>query len=318
MASTDLKDPYAVLGVPKTATADVLKKAFRDLAKKYHPDRNKDDKTSELKFKEINSAYDILGDEKKRARYDRGEIDAAGNERGFAGGGYGGQTGDFDFGTRRANSGGGGGFNFNAEDIFSELFGGGRRQQQSRQSSGRSTFNEAIKGEDLKYDLSVTFLEAVRGGKRRITLSNGRTVDIAIPAGTKDGDTLRLKGFGGASRGGGAAGDAHISLKVEPHSYFTLKGLDIHVDVPISLPEALLGGEITAPTLDGPVSVKVPKGANSGTQLRLKGKGVTPKNGTSGNQILTLKIMLPEKEDADLAKFVEKWAGKHSYNPRKF
>lgn len=322
MAATNLKDPYSVLGVTKSADEAALKKAFRDLAKKYHPDRNKDDKAAEARFKEINAAYDLLGDPKKRARFDRGEIDAAGNEQGFASAGSGSGFGNYDFtgrGRGETSSSNFGGFNFNADDIFSELFGGAQKKQQSHRGPRGGGFNQAIKGDDVKYDLSVTFYEAVRGGTRRITLANNKTIDITIPVGTKDGDTLRLKGLGMLSRGGGSPGDAHITLKVEAHSSFTLKGLDVLLEVPISLPEAVLGGEINVPTLDGQVTVKVPKGANSGTQLRLKGKGsVNKKTGTQGDQYLTLKIVLPEKEDAELSKFVEKWAGKHSYNPRRF
>lgn len=339
----DTKDPYAVLGVPKTASAAELKKAFRDLAKKYHPDRNRDDKTLEAKFKQINSAYEILGDETKRARYDRGEIDANGQERGFGGAGGPGSGGfagsestfrdfGFDFGAggrRSSSSSGGGGFGFNPEDIFSELFGGGRNRQsghagggqggaRSRARASGAGAEQALKGEDIRYELSVTLQEAVRGGKRRIQLATGKTIDVTIPPGTQTGDTLRLKGQGVPSHSRGPTGDALVTLTVEPHAYFTQRGLDLMLDVPISLSEAVMGAEIKVPTLDGQVSVKVPKNANSGTQLRLKGKGATNRTGASGDQYLTLKIMLPEKENEELSKFVEKWGAKNSYNPRKF
>ncbi len=325
------KDPYAVLGVPKSADAATLKKAFRDLAKQHHPDKNKGNKTAEAKFKEINTAYDLLSDPTKRARFDRGELDAAGNERGYSGGGQrsgaGGASGfsgfDFNQGGAGRTSSAGGSFGFDAEDLFSELF--GRARGKSQQSAGGQQqrtrgFEQAIPGEDVRYELAITLAEAVRGGKRRITLATGKTIDVTIPPGTADGDTLRLKGQGSASRAGGPAGAALVELKIEPHGHFTFKAPNLYVDVPISLQEAVLGGEIKVPTLDGPVTVKVPKGSNSGTQLRLKGKGALARTEKEqpGDQYLTLKVMLPEKPDAELTKLVEAWGETHKYNPRKF
>ena len=315
------RDPYAVLGVPKTADAAALKKAFRDLAKKYHPDKTKGDKAAEVKFKEINSAYDLLGDPAKRAKFDRGELDAAGNERAYTNAGpRAGATGgfnprDFNFGGGAQSAGGS--FNFDdAGDIFSEFFGGGSK----RTRGAGAGFQQAIAGEDVRYELAVTLAEAVRGGKRRIQLATGKTIDVAIPPGTNDGDTLRLKGQGAPSRGGGPNGAALVELKIEPHPHFTLKGRDILLDVPITLQEAVLGGEIRVPTLDGNVTVKVPPGSNTGATLRLKGKGALParSGGEAGDQYLTLKVTLPEKQDAALVELVESWAAKHSYNPRKF
>jgi DnaJ-class molecular chaperone len=316
------KDPYQVLGIPKSASADEVKRAFRELAKKYHPDKTKGDKAAEVKFKEINTAYDILGDAAKRRRFDRGEIDAAGNERAYTSAndgpwagkssGFAGGTNfrDFNF-TDNTQRGGG----FSAEDIFSDLFGTRGNKNKSR----GGPFDRASKGDDLPYDLAITLFEAVRGGKRRIKLPNDRTIDVAIPTGTTDGQTLRLKGLGEAGRSGGPNGDALVTLKVEKHPFFVMKGLNIHVEVPVTLYEAVLGGDIKVPTLDGPVNVKVPAGSNSGTQLRLKGKGVTPggKNTTAGDQYCTLKVVLPEKADDDLANLVEKWAKKHQYDVRK-
>ena len=325
------KDPYAVLGVPKSADAAALKKAFRDLAKQHHPDKNKGNKTAEAKFKEINTAYDLLSDPTKRARYDRGELDASGAERGFSGGGQrsGASSGfsgfDFNQGSAGRTSSAGGSFGFDAEDLFSELFGRARGKtqpgnQQGGQQQRTRGFEQAIPGEDVRYELAITLAEAVRGGKRRITLATGKTIDVTIPPGTADGDTLRLKGQGSASRAGGPAGAALVELKIEPHGHFTFKAPNLYVDVPISLQEAVLGGEIKVPTLDGPVTVKVPKGSNSGTQLRLKGKGALARTAQEqpGDQYLTLKVVLPEKPDAELTKLVETWGETHKYNPRKF
>lgn len=308
------KDPYQVLGVGKAATAEEIKRAFRDAAKKYHPDKTKGDKTAEVKFKEINSAYDILGDADKRKKFDRGEIDGAGNPTGygagFAGAGAGSASG-------RARGAGAtneefGFSGFSAEDLFADLFGGGRRAGAKPQGG----FERHLKGDDIKYDLNITLFEAVRGGKRRVTLANGKTFDVTIPAATIDGQTLRLKGLGEAGRGG-QAGDALITMRVEPNPLFTMKGLHLYCDVVIGLHEAVLGAEIPVPTLDGVANVKVPKGSNTGTQLRLKGKGAANKQGQVGDQYVTLRVLLPEKQDEELVALIEKWAKKHAYNPRK-
>ena len=320
------RDPYTVLGVPKTADAAALKKAFRDLAKKYHPDKTKGDKAAEVKFKEINGAYDLLGDPTKRAKYDRGELDGAGNERGFAGGGGArpGGAGGFnprDYNFTSGSQSAGGGFD-DAGDIFSEFFGGGnKRGRASAGFGGGAGFQQALAGEDVRYELAITLAEAVRGGKRRIQLATGKTIDVAIPPGTNDGDTLRLKGQGAPSRGGGPNGAALVELKIEPHAYFTLKGRDImarRADHTAGSrarrrnPRADAGRQ-----RDGQGAQGQQHGAPT---LRLKGKGALPvrAGGESGDQYLTLKIVLPEKQDAALAELVEDWASKHSYNPRKF
>ncbi|MGE3769346.1 MAG: DnaJ C-terminal domain-containing protein [Bdellovibrionales bacterium] len=318
------KDPYQTLGVPKSASAEEIKRAFRELAKKHHPDRNRGDKAAETKFKDINAAYDILGDEAKRRRFDRGEIDAQGNERaytsagagGFQGGGFANNTNfrDFNFnfggGARDKNAA------FSAEDLFADLFGGMRSGNGGGGKKSRGPFEHAMRGKDIAYDLKITLFEAVRGGKRRITLANNKTIDVAIPPATTDGQTLRLKGVGDAGRGGAQPGDALVTLKIEPHAHFTLKGLNLHIEIPVTLYEAVLGAEIKVPTLDGTAMVKVPKGSNSGTQLRLKGKGAA-KGGQTGDQYCTLKVVLPEKADADLTAFTERWAKKHPYDVRK-
>jgi len=297
-----MADPYSILGVPKTATADELKSAYRKLAKKLHPDLNPGRKDIEQKFKEVTAAYDLLSDKDKRARFDRGEINGQGQEQGFGGGGgdpFGGQW-------RRPKQGGDPFAGMEGmEDIFAQFMGGGRR--------GRKA--EPQRGGDVTYSLAVPFVEACIGGKRRVTLSSGKTIDITVPAGTEDGHKLRLRGQG--QEGGGAAGDAIIEIRVEPHAFFTRKDKDILLEAPVSLPEAVLGATIHVPTLDGQVAVKVPKGANTGTTLRLKGKGVPTPNAEAGDMFVKLKIMLPEPVTDDLAEVIEKWAKKHAYDPRK-
>lgn len=304
-----MRNPYEILGVSKSVSQDELKSAYRKLAKKLHPDVNPGRKDIEQKFKEVTAAYDLLSDPEKRAKFDRGEIDAMGNERGFTGGG------PFGGGSSRWRSSGtntrGGADPFSAyggsaddlEDILSQFMGGGRRT--SKTSGAR--------GGDITYSLSVPFADACLGCKRRVTLNSGKTIDVTIPPGTNDGDKLRLRGQGqNASMG---AGDAIIEIQVEPHPYFSRKDNDITLEAPISLVEAVAGAGIKVPTLDGQVTVKVPKGANTGTTLRLKGKGVPAS--TPGDMFVKLRIVLPEPVPDDLADLVEKWAKKNNYNPRK-
>ena len=300
-----MRDPYEVLGVSRSASDADIKKTYRRLVKETHPDLNPGDKKVEQRFKDLSSAYDLLRDKKKRARYDRGEIDAEGKERpefafhrayGDAGRSRGARAG----GARAA--GGGGGGSFSAHDIFDELF-------------GRTSLK--TKGANISYALSVDFLEAARGGKRRVVLSSGRSLEVNIPPGTENGQTLRLKGQGLPGMGGGPSGDALIEIKVGSHPYFTRKGRDIVVDVPVTLHEAVLGANIQVPTIDGKVAVKVPRGANSGTRLRLKGKGIAGSGGARGDQYVKLTIMLPDSPDSDLTNFVGRWKPGTNYNPRK-
>jgi len=302
-----MRDPYQILGVEKSVSAAEIKSAYRKLAKKLHPDVNPGRKDIEQKFKEVTAAYDLLSDADKRARFDRGEVDAQGNDRGFAGAGAGGDPfgGTWRNYTRAtgkedpfAQFGG-------AEDIFAQFMGGGRGR--GRASNPR--------GADVTYALAVPFVEAALGGKRRVTLGSGKTIDVSIPPGTSEGHKLRLRGQG--ETGTGSAGDAIIEINVEPHPHFTRKDNDINLDVPISLPEALLGGSVKVPTLDGHVTVKVPKGANSGTTLRLKGKGIPTGKNENGDMFVKLTIVLPETPDAGLTDLVEKWAKKNAYDPRK-
>jgi DnaJ-class molecular chaperone len=297
------EDPYAVLGVKPEATQDEIRKAYRQLAKKLHPDLNPGDKQAEEKFKQVSVAYDLLGDAEKRARFDKGEIDAAGNERqreryyrDFHGAGAQGH----------AYSDGGGYADFmESEDILRDIF--GRR--------GEAQFR--MRGQDALYRLPVEFLEAVNGATRRITLPDGGTLDVVIPAGTKDKQVLRLRGKGGSGIGGGPAGDALVEIEVEPHKFFTRKGDDIHLELPVSLPEAVLGARLDVPTPTGPVRMTVPKGANTGTVLRLRGKGAPRADKGHGDEYVTLKIVLPERVDPEIEEFAQRWQAGKEQNPRR-
>jgi DnaJ-class molecular chaperone len=299
-------DPYQTLGVSKTSSASEIKSAYRKLAKKLHPDVNPGRKDIEQKFKDITAAYDLLSNEGKRAQFDRGDIDAQGQQRGFTGNPYRG-------GYSRTGQGPMGGDPFSAfggmEDIFAEFMGAGKR----RRGTGGMGDASGVKGSDATYTTPVSFIEACLGGKKRVTLTNDKTLDIIIPAGVEDGHKLRLKGQGLVGFGG-AAGDAIIEIRVEPHPYFARKDRDIFLEIPISLPEAVLGASITVPTLSGPVTVKVPKGSSSGTSLRLKGKGVAGHG--AGDMFVKLKIVLPDPVPQDLVDYIEKWAKKNTYSPR--
>ena len=299
-----MSDPYQILGVSKTASASEIKSAYRKLAKKLHPDVNPGNKEVEQKFKEITAAYDLLSDADKRARYDRGEVDAQGQERGFSGGAW------RNAGSRHSARGGEDPFaGFGGmEDIFAEFMGGGRQ----RRGAGKGAHEQA-RGSDMTYTTQVPFVTACLGGKQRVTLTNDKTVEIIVPAGVEDGHKLRLRGQGLVGMGG-TAGDAIVEIRIDAHPFFTRKDRDISLDLPISLPEAVLGASVTVPTLDGHVAVKIPKGANAGTTLRLKGKGVD--GATAGDMFVKVKITLPEPVPQDLTDFIEKWAKKNAYDPR--
>lgn len=305
-----MRDPYNILGVAKNASEAEIKKAFRALAKKHHPDTHPGDGGAAKRFQEISAAYDILGDKEKRAKFDRGEIDATGNPRGFDPRAHGFQSGPYgggrDFHFEYGGPGGGEtAHGFRAEDIFADLFGGlggdGKKRTQPR------------KGEDFALAVTVSFDEAVRGGTRRIALPDGREIDVRIPTGLKDGQQIRLKGQGGAGRQGGPSGDVLMTVTVAPHPCFTRDGNNLKLDLPITLKEAVLGGAVTVPTLTGPVALKVPPGSNSGAVLRLKGKGIEAKP-TPGDLYVRLVVTLPDKPDAGLKKFAEGW--KTAYDPR--
>jgi DnaJ-class molecular chaperone len=298
------EDPYAILGVKREATQDEIRSAYRGLAKKLHPDLNPGDKQAEEKFKQVAAAYDLLGDPDKRARFERGEIDASGAERPR-------ERYYRDFHTADAQdhpySTAGGFADFmESEDILAEILGRGE---------GRTRFR--IRGQDVHYRLPVDFVEAVNGATKRITMPDGATLDVAIPAGTRDWQILRLRGKGGPGVGGAPSGDALVEIEVRPHKLFTRKDDDIHLDLPISLPEAVLGGKLDVPTPTGAVRMTVPKGANTGRVLRLKGKGVARKDGSHGDEYVTLKIVLPEPLDAEIEEFARRWQAGQSHDPRR-
>lgn len=310
-----MRDPYSVLGVAKNASDAEIKKAFRALAKKHHPDTKGGDAASAKKFQEISAAYDILGDKEKRAKYDRGEIDAGGNPRYDAGGrgfegspfGRGGPGGARDFHFTWTNAGDTA-EGFRAEDIFSDLFGGGGRRR-----------SQARKGEDWDLAITVSFSEAALGATRRVTLPDGRDLDIRIPTGLKDGQQIRLKGQGAQGISGGASGDVLLSVTVAPHPFFTRDGNDLKLDLPITLKEAVLGAKVAVPTLTGKVTLTVPADSNSGAILRLKGKGIPARGAQSGGEgagdlYVRLIVSLPEKADQQLKEFVSRW--KADYDPR--
>lgn len=323
-----MRDPYKVLGVSKTASEAEIKKAYRSLAKKHHPDAHSDDPNAQKRFQEIGAAYGIVGDKEKRAKFDRGEIDEAGNPRGFdprsqgfgGGGGFegnpfgggagaGGQDKHFRWSTRGGDTAEG----FRAEDIFADLFGGlgggggGRRRPEAR------------KGEDISIAVTVSFAEAANGGTRRITLPDGKAVDVRIPAGLKDGQQIRLRGQAMPGRNGGPNGDILLAVSVAAHPFFTRDGNNIRMDLPVTLKEAVLGGKIPVPTLNGTVSLNIPAGSNSGAVLRLKGKGIPAHSSSGGGEsagdlYVRLVISLPEKPDSALKAFAESW--KADYDPR--
>lgn len=283
-------DPYQTLGVKRDASQADIQKAYRRLAKKLHPDLNPGNKKAEEEFKNVSAAYDLLDDADKRARFDRGEIDASGAERpqqryyrDFAEGAhsYASDSGFADFA--------------GTDDILSEIFGRG----------GRS--NLRMRGQDAHYRLELDFLDAVNGGKQQLTLPDKSVLDVTIPPGTRDGQVLRLRGKGHPGLGGGPPGDALIEVAVRPHPILTRKGDDIHVELPISLKDAVLGGKVQVPTPSGSVAMTIPKWANTGRVLRLKGKGVPRPDGTRGDELVTLKVMLPEMPDPELEKFVAQW-----------
>lgn len=303
-----MRSPYDILGVKPTISDDELRKAYRKLAKKLHPDMNPGNKQAETKFKEVSAAYELLSDPAKRARFDRGEIDAEGRETfahaysGAHGAGASAGAGDP---FRASAARGAYNFSFNgsdamgsgAEDLFDQLFG-------ERFGAKRGH------GQDLRHPLTVDFTDAALGAVKR-TEMNGRMLDITIPAGIKDGQVLRLKGQGEPASGGGTAGDLLVEIHVTPHRLFTRSGDDVSVDMPVTLGEAVNGGKITVPTLTGQVTVTVPPGSNTGTKLRLKGKGIR-----GGDLYAILKIMLPARVDEELAGFMARWSSAHPYDPR--
>ena len=305
-------DPYAALGVAKTATGAEIKKAYRKIAKESHPDLNPGDRQAEARFKAAQAAYDLLKDPEQRARFDRGEIDATGAERqprterrfyrDFAeepGHGYRTTRGFEDF--------------EDISDLFGGMFGGGA-------AGGTTTRGTRVRmrGRDARYSLEVDFLDAAKGATRRITLPDGGTLDVRIPEGTADGQTIRLRGKGEPGLGDGPPGDALVEIAVRPHPLFRREGDDIVLELPIGIDEALLGAKVETPTIDGPVSLTVPKGASGGQALRLRGRGVKKRRGPGrGDQRVVLRIVSPPRVDDELADFMKGWRERHGYDPRR-
>lgn len=301
-----MADPYQTLGVSKTATDDEIRKAYRKLAKEHHPDLNPGNAEAEKRFKEISAAYSLLNDPEKRGAYDAGEIDETGApqpERRFY----------------REYADAGSGFRYERpEDLggfgdFGDIFGDLLNRRRGARGGDQTEFR--IRGGDVSYTLPVDFLEAVNGGRKRVEMPDGKTLDITIPAGVQEGQTLRLRGQGMAGIGGAPAGDALITVTVRPHPLFRREGNDIRSVLPVTLNEALSGATVQVDTVTGPVSLKIPKQSNTGRVLRLRGKGVQGR--TKGDQLVELQVVMPPHPDAELENLISEWERKHPYNPRR-
>jgi DnaJ-class molecular chaperone len=318
-----MRDPYEVLGVPRSANAAAIKSAYRKLAKKHHPDSNKDDPKAADRFAELNTANEILGDEDKRKQFDRGEIGADGKPRfqGFPGGGAGGPRGragpgGFESYTFRGGGAGPGQGGGAFEDILNSMFGGGQRPRPGAGGAGQFEFDTGGIGVDLDLNVAMTVSleESVQGGEKRVRLPTGKELNVKIPVGVVSGQQIRLKGQGESAQGH-PPGDLLITITVAPHSFFKIEGADLRIDLPITLYEAVLGGKVRVPTLGNAVELSVPKNTSSGRTFRLKGKGL-PKAGGTGDLFVIIRIMLPDGNDAELEALMEKWRDQHPYNPR--
>ncbi len=303
-----MQDLYKILEISRDASSSDIKSAYRTLAKKYHPDTNNDNPEVAEKFKEVSAAYAILGDEGQRGRYDRGEIDESGaqvrksNPFGFGGGRRSSRTSSFeDFDMDEA------------QDIFTDFFRSTNRRRSGRgagKNANDSPFERSgrKKGLDISYKITIGFEESITGGTRRLTLNDDRNVDIKIPPGIRDGQVIRLAGQGGPAFGEGPKGDALVEIRVAEHPYYRREGLDIHLDLPITLDEAILGGDIEVPTPKGRLTIRIPKNSSSGKRLRLKGKGIE-RGDTLGNMYVSLKVMLPTERDMELEALIKQWKG---------
>jgi len=307
-----MQDPYKTLGVPKNSSDADIKKAYRTLVKKLHPDLNPTDKKAEERFKQVSAAFNLLGDKDKRAKFDRGEIDAAGSE-----------TPEQRYYKDYANEAGARHYHSEAGyddigDVFSGIFGRGHGARQSGgQNSGPGGGQRQFKmrGGDVHYLLEIDFLDAVNGASKRITMPDGSSLDVKVPQGICDGQTIRLRAKGQPGFNGGPPGDALIEISVKAHPLFKRDGNDIVLELPITINEAVLGGKIDVPTISGKVRAAIPKGASSGQTMRLKGRGIKH-SGKKGDQLCILKIVLPAKIDSELEKFMLQWQKNHPYNPR--
>jgi DnaJ-class molecular chaperone len=316
-----MRDPYEVLGVPRGASAAAIKSAYRKLAKKHHPDSNKNDPKAAERFAELNTANEILGDADKRKQFDRGEIDAEGKPRftGFPGGGAGGRAGgpggfeSYTFRTGGAGGGGAGGF----EDILNSMFGGAAARGARPGAGGTFEFDPGgiALDLDLNVAMTVSLEEAVKGAEKRVRLPTGKELNVKIPAGVVAGQQIRLKGQGETAPGH-RPGDLLITVSIAPHPFFKIEGSDLRVDLPITLYEAVLGAKVRVPTLGGAVELSIPKNTSSGRTFRLKGKGLPKTTGAAGDLFVTARIMLPDGNDAELEALMQKWRDGHTYNPR--
>lgn len=314
----EMRDPYEVLGVSREATEAEIKSAYRKLAKRYHPDKNKDDPKAKERFAEATTAYEILGEPTKRAQFDRGEIDAEGRARTF---GFGGGREGFDsftgepggFGFRPGAGGGAGGPDI--DDILSEILGSrrGRGAGGGRAGRGRPA---AARGEDLAVTAAVSLEDVVGGDKARVRLPTGRTLDVTLPAGVEPGERIRLRGQGEPGVNGGPPGDAIVTVEFAPHRRFTVDGTDLRLDLPIGLDEAVLGARVRVPTIEGPVELKIPPGTSGGRTLRLRGKGLPVKAGGRGDLLVTTRLVLPPNPDPALTALMEKWRDSGHYTAR--
>jgi DnaJ-class molecular chaperone len=298
-----MDDPYETLGVKRDASADEIRSAYRKLAKLHHPDLNPGKKEAEERFKAVSAAYDLLSDKEKRARFDRGEIDASGAEKPPERHFY------RDFGETPGGGKYRSGASFDPDDlssIFEQAFG----RAGGPGFGGAREFN--MRGADARYALSVPFLDAVNGATRRLTLPDGHTLDVNIPAGVQSGQILRLAGKGMPGFGDGPPGDALIEIGVEPHPFFRREGKDIHLELPVTLQEAVLGAKVEVPTVKGAVALKIPPNSTGGSKLRLKGRGVS-----GGDQYVELKIALPTGSEPELEEFLKNWKPHHPFDPRR-
>ena len=302
-------NPYDILGVQRRASEDEIRQAFRKLAKEHHPDVNSGNAGSAEKFKKISAANEILGDPERRRQYDAGEIDAKGDPRGPQ---YRQRPGSAPRGRTGNNAGSFDDFGFT--DIFSDVFGGGRGGPGGF-AGARGGRGYAARGQDLRYTLEIDFVEAITGAKKRVTLPEGGTLDLAVPEGVTDSQVLRLKGRGAPGPSGGEAGDALVEIKIKSHALFKRQGDDITIELPITIDEAVLGAKVEVATVTGRVQLVIPKATSSGKTFRLKGKGVKSKTGGHGDELVSVRIVLPDTIDESLSYFFSEWRQKNAYDP---